>query len=138
MSGPHPSVALTRLAVRTALQRTFSIGLNPGEIKQVDETFELLEQKTLRDQRALLGASLIRWLAKHRDALRTHYFEGPQDATHTKAQLSKVWRERTAPLPHDPGAKGRNACAELVGVVMPGGEPATTPPVRRAAGGGGH
>lgn len=28
--------------------------------------------------------------------------------------------------------------AELVGVVMPGGEPATTPPVRRAAGGGGH
>lgn len=91
----------------SALQRTFSIGLNPGEIKEVDVTFELLEQKTLREQRALLGASLIRWLAKHRDALREHYFEGRPDATHTKAQLAKIWRDRTAPLPHDPGAKGR-------------------------------
>ena len=91
----------------SALQRTFTIGLNPGEIKKVDETFEELEQKNRREQRSLLGASLIQWLAKHRDALRAHYAEGPQDTTHTRAQLAKLWRERTAPLPHDPGAKGR-------------------------------
>ncbi|WP_337007229.1 telomere-associated protein [Microbacterium sp. LB12] len=91
----------------SALQRTFSIGLNPGEIEEPDLTFGLLEQSGRRNSRALLGASLIRWLAKHREALREHYFSGSEDAIHTKAQLAKLWRERTAPLPHDPGAKGR-------------------------------
>lgn len=91
----------------SALQRTFSIGLNPGEIKDPYRTFGLLEQGPRREQRALLGSSMIRWIAKHRDVLRDHYFNGDENTTHTKAQLGKLWHERTAPLPHDPGAKGR-------------------------------
>lgn len=91
----------------SALQRTFSIGLNPGEIKDPYRTFSVLEQGARRNQRALLGASLIQWLAKHREALREHYYSGAENVTHTKAQLSQLWQDRTAPLPHDPGAKGR-------------------------------
>ncbi len=91
----------------SALQRTFSIGLNPGEIANPYETFAELEASHLREQRGLLGASLIQWIAKHRDGLRAHYFDGDTTLEHTKAHMAARWFERTKPLPHDPGAKGR-------------------------------
>lgn len=95
------------LAVTGSAQtRMLSIPLDPGALAKGSETFAELERNAARNARGQLGASLIRWIAQHRDALKAEAENFEDDPNGGATSLSR-WRTRLSDLPHDAGLKDR-------------------------------
>jgi hypothetical protein len=95
------------LAVTGSAQtRMLSIPLDPGSLAKGSETFAELERGSARNARGQLGASLIRWIAQHRDALRAEAENFEDDPNGGATSLTR-WRTRLSDLPHDAGLKDR-------------------------------
>ncbi len=80
----------------SADSRVMTIPIDPNMIPDKGATLSRLERKPYRDARALLGASLIRWIAEHRDALLDEIREDTEDGNKAAA----YWRKRFEVLPH--------------------------------------
>lgn len=100
----------------SALQRLFTIALNPGEIPDSTATFMQLEEKTHREERALLGAALLQWLAAHRDTIQAEYFDPDSTSPLSLRALTLAWTRRLRDVPHNDGARGRMITAAVVSV----------------------
>lgn len=100
----------------SALQRLFTISLNPGEIPDSTATFMDLEEKGRRDARALLGAALLQWLATNREKVRSEYFDPQSTSKLSLRALTAAWTRRLVGVPHNDGAKGRMITAAVVSV----------------------
>lgn len=86
--------------------RLLCIPLDPGAIADGSKTFAELEKSSSRRARGLLGASLIQWIAQHREALIMEK-EALTDDPNAEGGMFRHWQQRTADLPHDEGLKGR-------------------------------
>lgn len=86
--------------------RLLNIPLDPGAIADGSKTFAELEKSSARRARGLLGASLIQWIAQHREALILEK-EAATDDPNAVGGMFHHWQERTAVLPHDEGLRGR-------------------------------
>lgn len=91
----------------SGIQRLFTIGIDPGEIKDPYEVFSHLERKNMREKRGQLGAALVQWLATHRSQLLEEYLDEDSTAVHSKSVLDRYWMNEIRNLPHTDGAKGR-------------------------------
>jgi len=80
----------------SADSRVMTIPIDPNMIPDKGATLSRLERKPLRDARAILGASLIRWIAEHRDAL----LEEIRQDTENGNRAAAYWRKRFEVLPH--------------------------------------
>lgn len=80
----------------SADSRVMTIPIDPNMIPNKGETLSRLERKSLRDARSLLGSSLIRWIAEHRDAL----LEEIRQDTENGNAAAAYWRKRFEVLPH--------------------------------------
>lgn len=90
----------------SAQTRMLSIPLDPGAIKNGSQTFGDLERRTARDARGLLGSSLIRYIAEHRDQLRAEAQDAADNPNDPKTRFT-YWQRRVSTLPHDEGLRGR-------------------------------
>jgi hypothetical protein len=86
--------------------RLLNIPLDPGAIADGSKTFAELEKSSSRQARGLLGASLIQWIAQHREALLREK-EAATDDPNAEDGMFRHWQNRVADLPHDEGLKGR-------------------------------
>ena len=86
--------------------RLLCIPLDPGAIADGSNTFADLERSFRRNARGLLGASLIRWIAEHREALQAERAADADNPTR-EGSMFVHWSKRVAALPHDEGLKGR-------------------------------
>lgn len=108
----HPTKATVittgELAITGSGQtRLLAIPLDPGAIAKGSETFAELERSASRNARALLGATLIQWIAQHRDALQDEMLDEDETHPNSLAALNWRWRDRLKTLPHDPGLRDR-------------------------------
>lgn len=86
--------------------RMLSIPLDPGAIANGSQTFASLERRAARDARGLLGASLIRYIAEHREQLRAEQQAAVDNSDDPNGRFF-YWQRRVAQLPHDEGLRGR-------------------------------
>lgn len=89
----------------SAQTRMLAIPLDPGALAKGSGTFAELERSANRHARGVLGASLIRWIAEHRDNLKAEIED--EDHPNGAAALHRYWRDRIDDLPHDAGLKDR-------------------------------
>lgn len=82
----------------SADSRMMTIPIDPNMIPDKGKTLTALEVKPRREARALLGASLIRWIAQHRDALLQELV----DATERGQSGASYWRGKFNGLPQQP------------------------------------
>lgn len=89
--------------------RLLSIPIDPGSITGGADLMAALERTDRREARGLLGASLIQWIAQHRDQLVAE--NATDEAAGSLRALSAHWRKRVTGLPHDRGVLDRLAGA---------------------------
>lgn len=92
--------------IGSGMQRLFEISMQPGELGNPREIFPYLESEEQREQRGLLGASLIQWLCSHRDKIDEEIKAARKDPNHPD-NVDALWEERMKVLPHTDEIKGR-------------------------------
>lgn len=96
--------------------RILNLPLDPRTVTNGRSLFAHLESRGPRTARAVLGASLIQWIAANRTQLLAEIEnDRDEDSTKTDWASDEYWEERLAKLPHDAGVLGRliNASIDL-------------------------
>lgn len=94
-------------ATGSADTRILNIPLNPQSVDKGKALFARLESRSYRAARALLGSTLIQWVAQHRDQMLEE-IQATIEGDQTSPLCSDTyWEHRLADLPHDSGVRNR-------------------------------
>jgi hypothetical protein len=94
-------------ATGSADTRILNIPLHPQSVDKGKALFARLESRSYRAARALLGSSLIHWVAQHRDQMLEEIQAAIEGDTTSPLATDTYWERRLADLPHDSGVRNR-------------------------------
>lgn len=94
-------------ATGSADTRILNIPLHPQSVDKGKALFARLESRSYRAARALLGSSLIHWVAQHRDQMLEEIQAAIEGETPSPLATDSYWERRLADLPHDSGVRNR-------------------------------
>ncbi|MGC5172995.1 CHC2 zinc finger domain-containing protein [Microbacterium sp. DT81.1] len=94
-------------ATGSADTRILNIPLHPQSVDKGKALFGRLESRSYRAARALLGSSLIHWVAQHRDQMLEEIQVAVEGDAPSPLATDSYWEQRLADLPHDSGVRNR-------------------------------
>lgn len=94
-------------AVGSADTRILNIPLHPQSVSKGRELFSRLESRSYRAARALLGSSLIQWVARQREELLEEIEQAIEGDIVSPLVTDLYWEQRLSDLPHDSGVRAR-------------------------------
>lgn len=94
-------------ATGSADTRILNIPLNPQSVDKGKALFARLESRSYRAARALLGSTLIQWVAQRRDQMLDEIQAAIEGDQPSPLCTDAYWERRLADLPHDSGVRNR-------------------------------
>ncbi|KDA04534.1 hypothetical protein DC31_06430 [Microbacterium sp. CH12i] len=94
-------------ATGSADSRILNIPLHPQSVDKGKALFARLESRSYRAARALLGATLIQWVAQRRDQMLEEIQSAIEGDITSPLTTDSYWEARLRDLPHDSGVRNR-------------------------------